>query len=176
VATLVLTKAQRGLLKRPLGELISGTPSNCNLKLMEIVATEKPARLILVGDTVSRNAIQMEMKPDVIIIDNMEKRQKAVQFNYTAENIFRTQNASGTIESGAWKVIEEAVRRGNSVVNVDGEEDLLTLPAVLSSPDKSIVVYGQPGEGIVLVRVSAEKKKEVSRFIDRMQRKAELTS
>ncbi|MGA8903786.1 MAG: DUF359 domain-containing protein [Candidatus Bathyarchaeia archaeon] len=171
MATLVLTETQRGLLKRPLGELISGTPTECNSKLMEIVAKEKPVRLILVGDTISRNAIQTGMKADVIIIDRMEKRQQAVEFNYTADNIFRTQNSAGTIESGAWKVIEEAVRRGNSIVNVDGEEDLLALPAVLSSPEKSIVVYGQPGEGIVLVRVSAQSKKQVSKFVEQMQKR-----
>jgi len=166
-----LTKAQRGLLKRPLGELISGTPADCIRRLMEIVAEEKPARLILVGDTVARNVIQMEIKADVIIIDGMEKRQKAAEFNYTADNIFRTQNSPGTIESGAWRVIEEAVRRGNSVVKVDGEEDLLTLPAVLSAPERSIVIYGQPGEGLVIVRISAEKKKEVSRFMEQMKKR-----
>ena len=56
-------------------------------------------------------------------------------------------------------------------MNVDGEEDLLALPAVLSSPEKSIVVYGQPGEGIVLVRVSAQSKKQVSKFVEQMQKR-----
>jgi uncharacterized protein (UPF0218 family) len=170
VATLVLRKSQRNSLKRPLGELVSGTTSECNSKLVEIVAKEKPVRLILVGDTISRNAIEIGMKADVIVIDSMEKRQQAVPFNYIADNIFRTRNLAGTIESGAWKVIEEAVRRGNSIVNVDGEEDLLTLPAVLSSPENSIVVYGQPGKGIVVVRVSAERKRQVTKFIEQMEK------
>ena len=107
-----MTETQRGLLKRPLGELISGGPTECNSKLMEIVAKEKPLRLILVGDTISRNAIQIGMKPDVIIIDRMEKRQEAVQFNYTAENTFRTQNSAGTIESGRGKLSRKLYGEG----------------------------------------------------------------
>ena len=126
----------------------------------------------MVGDTVSRNAVEMQMKPDVIIVDNMEKRGRAVQFRYAAEHTFRTKNAAGTIEPEAWQIIDEAVRKGNSVVVVDGEEDLLTIPAILSSPDTSIVVYGQPGVGIVLVRVSPKKKEDTARLVEQMERKS----
>lgn len=167
-----MTDAQKRLLKQPLGELIAGTPADCNRVLNEIVTKEKPTRLILVGDTVSRNAIQMRMRPDVIIVDNLEKREKAVQFDYSAEHIFRTQNRAGTIESGTWQIIDEAVRQGNSVVLVDGEEDLLTLPAILSSPDKSLVVYGQPSVGIVIVRVTPEKKKDITKLVEQMEKKS----
>lgn len=139
--------------------------------LKEVVGKEKPPRLVLVGDAVSRNAVEFGIKPDVIIIDNMEKRQKAVQFAYTAEHVFLTANSPGTIEPGAWQVVEEAVRRGNSVVTVEGEEDLLTLAAVLSSPERSMIVYGQPDEGIVLVRVSVDKKKDVSKVVEQMEKK-----
>ena len=171
MATLVLTDAQRQLLKRPLGELITGTPPKCNRMLEEVVAKEKPVRLILVGDAVARNATQTGIKPDVIIIDHKEKRQKAAQFSYAAEHVFRTGNSPGTIESGAWQVAEEAIRRGNSVVIVDGEEDLLTLVAILSSPDGSMVVYGQPGEGIVLVRVSTDKKAKINEIMEGMEKR-----
>jgi uncharacterized protein (UPF0218 family) len=167
-----LTESQRALLKRPLGELISGSPTNCNRRLMEIVAKEKPVRLVLVGDTVSRNAVRMKMRPDVIVVDGMEKRQKASPFKYEAKNVFRTRNPAGTVDLQAWRVIEEAVRISSSVVIVDGEEDLLVLPALLTSPEESIVVYGQPGEGIVLVRVSAQKKEQMRRFVEQMPRRS----
>jgi hypothetical protein len=112
------------------------------------------------------------MRPDVIIVDNMEKRERATQFNYTAEHIFRTQNRAGTIESGAWQTIDKAMRKGNSLVMVDGEEDLLALPAILLSPDKSLVVYGQPSVGIVLVRVSPEKKKDITGLVEQMEKRS----
>ncbi len=167
-----MTEAQRGLLKKPLGELVKGTPAECSRRLKEVVAKEKPPRLVLVGDAVARNAFQTGMKPDVIVIDRMEKRGKAVEIGYTAENVYRAKNVAGTITSQAWQIVEEAVRKGDSIVNVEGEEDLLTLVAVFSSPEGSLVVYGQPDEGIVLVRVSATKKEEISKIIEQMDKRA----
>ena len=38
---------------------------------------------------------------------------------------------------------------------VEGEEDLATLPAILYAPPGSVVVYGQPDEGSVLVKVNS---------------------
>jgi uncharacterized protein (UPF0218 family) len=51
---------------------------------------------------------------------------------------------------------------------VDGEEDLATLPAILYAPLGSVVVYGQPNEGSVLVKVTPEKKRHVEEFMNRM--------
>lgn len=132
---------------------------------------EKPTLLILVGDTVARNAIQMGMKPDVVVIDNKEKRQNAAPFEFPAQHIFKTESAAGTIESQAWQAVAEAVGVGGSMVEVIGEEDLLALVAVLSAPDSSLVVYGQPDQGIVLVRVSVDKKKEIDRIIEQMEKR-----
>lgn len=144
----------------------------CSRKLKEVLEKEKPPRLILVGDSVSRNAFQNGIKPDVIVIDHREKRERASEFEYPAENVFRAENAASTINAKAWGVVEEAVGRGDSIITVEGEEDLLTLVAILSSPEQSIVAYGQPDEGIVLVRVSAEKKKEISDIVEQMDKMA----
>ncbi len=53
---------------------------------------------------------------------------------------------------------------------MDGEEDLLTLVAILVAPAGSIVAYGQPEIGIVLVRISEDKKDEIQALIDRMKK------
>jgi uncharacterized protein (UPF0218 family) len=37
------------------------------------------------------------------------------------------------------------------VLHVEGEEDLAAVPAVIVAPAGASVVYGQPGEGMVLV-------------------------
>jgi len=44
---------------------------------------------------------------------------------------------------------------------IDGEEDLLVLPVVQYAPIGSVVYYGQPGEGLVKVVVTKEKKRQV---------------
>ncbi|HMK82220.1 MAG TPA: DUF359 domain-containing protein, partial [Candidatus Bathyarchaeia archaeon] len=51
---------------------------------------------------------------------------------------------------------------------VDGEEDLLVLVVIAVAPVGSLVVYGQPNEGIVLVNVTLAKKKEVVDLLGRM--------
>jgi uncharacterized protein (UPF0218 family) len=52
---------------------------------------------------------------------------------------------------------------------VKGEEDLLTLIAVLYAPENAFVVYGQPYSGIVVVKVSSERKTRVLEFLNAMK-------
>ncbi len=52
---------------------------------------------------------------------------------------------------------------------VDGEEDLLTLVAVLCAPENSLVVYGQPHEGIVVVKVTEKTKRKIRRIVEAME-------
>jgi len=46
---------------------------------------------------------------------------------------------------------------------------LLTLAAVLYAPENSFVVYGQPLEGIVVVKVTEQKKKEITEVLKAME-------
>jgi hypothetical protein len=170
VTTYVLPSNLRAVLSRPLGDLVSGTEAECNRVLKEVIAKEHPVKLILVGDTISRNAVQAGIKADVIIIDRLEKRTKARKWVFKPKRAVRTTNLAGRIEAQARQAVEEAVHGEADLIEVEGEEDLLALVAVLSAPDGSLVVYGQPGEGIVLVRVSQTKKAEEQKILDQMER------
>ena len=166
--TLLLTSQLRQRLKNPLGELIRGTTSVCNHSLTSVIQKESPTKVVLVGDGVSRNAIQSGIRPDIIIVDNKEMRRDVEPFVFNGRRRFRLANAQGSISSASWDIIHEAIGIGNSVVVVEGEEDLLTLVAITESPLGSLVVYGQPNVGIVLVRVSPEKKQEITQLIKLM--------
>jgi hypothetical protein len=126
---------------------------------------------VLVGDTVARESVQAGIKPDIVIIDNREMRGEAFHFAHEQKHIFRTINPAGMIDTDAWKTVEEAVRMGDSLVVVEGEEDLLTLVAILASPLRSLVVYGQPKQGIVMVQVLAETKREIRGIVEQMERR-----
>jgi len=52
---------------------------------------------------------------------------------------------------------------------VDGEEDLFTLAAVLLASEDTMVIYGQPHEGIVAVTVNLQTKKKAQLIVDAMQ-------
>ena len=53
---------------------------------------------------------------------------------------------------------------------VDGEEDLLTIVAVLLAPYGSMVMYGQPKQGVVVLEVKEEVKKRFREIIGRMKK------
>jgi len=66
--------------------------------------------------------------------------------------------------------IKEALQTNiHTHIIVEGEEDLLTLIAVLYAPEKSIIVYGQPRCGIVLVEANFDKKEQVKKLLKEMK-------
>ena len=52
---------------------------------------------------------------------------------------------------------------------VDGEEDLLALTAILCAPENSLVIYGQPHEGIVVINVTEKTREKTRRIVDTME-------
>lgn len=165
-----LTPELRQRLKMPLGVLIKGSFVEATKRFEELAEQEKPPLVISVGDTVSRNLVKSRMPPRLTVVDNKCMRRavrEPVQFK--TEKMISVRNPQATITTEAIAGIQEALKSHSNVrVVVDGEEDLLTLVAVMFAPEGSFVVYGQPYEGIVVVRVSAEKKEEVAEILKRM--------
>ena len=52
---------------------------------------------------------------------------------------------------------------------VAGEEDLLTIVAVLKACENSLVVYGQPQQGVVVVKVDATSKHKAGLIVEAME-------
>jgi len=175
VTSYVLTAKLRKTLSRPLGVLVPGDEEECNLILKQVIAKENPTKVILVGDTVSRNAAQNGIRADIMIIDNLEKRARAKPYAFEAKVKIKTTNHAGMIEVQARDAVEQAVLGRGDLIEVDGEEDLLAIVAVQTAPIGSLVVYGQPGKGIVLVRVSEAKKAEAQAIFDQMEKKGGIT-
>jgi hypothetical protein len=166
--TLLLTEHLRQQLKKPLGTLITGSIVVCNDYLKSRISDGKPTCVILVGDTVSRNAIEAGLEPDVIIVDKKEMRKESPPVLVGDRRQFKLYNAQGSIDATSWDVLDEAIKAGESAVIVDGEEDLLVLVVISLAPVGSLVVYGQPKEGIVLVTVTPEKKREIAEILSCM--------
>ena len=164
-----LTPELREKFKQPFGLLLRGTSTETMKKLNEIVNREKPSRVISVGDRVSRNLHQHGINPQLSITDNRSLRRRVQPATFQAEKIFRVRNPQGTLTKEAIVAVQEALLgEQHAHVIVDGEEDLLTLIAVLYAPDNALVVYGQPYEGVVIVKVTAEKRAEAKELLDLM--------
>ena len=78
----------------------------------------------------------------------------------------RCSNPPGTIQEEVWSIIEKAIKENKNVF-VDGEEDLLVIPAVLLAKDHSAVVYGFFNKGICLIEVSDKIKNTFKELLKR---------
>jgi uncharacterized protein (UPF0218 family) len=137
-------------------------------KLKVLVQQSKPSKVTTVGDVVSRETLAAGIKVSLRIVDQMTLRKRISPVEIKAERTYRVRNSAGVITREAWDAIKEALKDREAVIFVDGEEDLLAIPAVLESPDNALVVYGQPSEGIVVVTASPQTKTEVRKIMDRM--------
>jgi len=158
-------------LKKPVGLLIRGSFKETMRKLKRIVEEERPVKIIAVGDRVSLNLVKNGLFPHLLIVDNKIMRRRVSPILISVNRTFRVKNPPGTITTEALLTIEEALKQDyRTKIVVEGEEDLLTLAAVLYAPEKSFVVYGQPREGIVVVKVTKEKKAEAANFLKSMRK------
>ncbi len=149
---------QRQLLKRPLGRLIRGTPEEVMRELRAMVASHG-GPLVVVGDVVTSTISELAPDRAVYVTDGRTLREATSEVRPDVDVVVRCRNDPGTISREAFEVVEDAIRSGRRVhVVVEGEEDLLALAAVHLSPVGGIVVYGQPGEGVVVVEVDEEVK------------------
>lgn len=172
IGILILTPELRKELKKPLGLLIKGSFQQTTRKISELINKKKPVKMIAVGDRVSRNMLENGISLDVAIVDYKVMRKPISPWVFEADNVFRARNPAGTLTEEAWRAVKMAVNSpGRSKVIIEGEEDLVTLIAVLCAPDGSLVIYGQPKQGIVLLNVNKETKRRVRDIIERMEKK-----
>jgi uncharacterized protein (UPF0218 family) len=166
----VLTPELRIKLKKPIGMLIRGSFAETMKIFKDMTEKEKPAVIISVGDTVSKNLEKNHVFPQLSIVDNKVMRRNIQPIPLKAERTIHIKNPAGTITEEAIGAIQEALKNNCHVkIVADGEEDLLTLIAVLYSPENSFIIYGQPHEGIVVVKSTKEKKAEVALILGAME-------
>ncbi|MEM1562206.1 MAG: DUF359 domain-containing protein [Candidatus Bathyarchaeia archaeon] len=171
----MLTPELRDELKKPLGLLIRGKVGEVEEVINKIIEDTKPTKIITVGDVISKSLLKRGLRVDVLIIDNKSMRRPIEPINYGIGKILHLSNPAGTINGESWHVIREAVNSNGSVqVLVDGEEDLLAIVAVLLAPENSLVMYGQPGEGVVIINVNRESKEKMHKIINRMEYKRDM--
>jgi len=147
-------------LKKIWGIAIFGSRREVGRKYQKIIKGKNFKRIITVGDYCSPSLFS-----HVKIFDGKIERKKIKK---TPKFSFKVLNPPGTIQKSAWKVIGRAIRDKKNIF-VEGEEDLLVIPAVLLSPKNSAVVYGFPKKGVCLVEVSPKVKKEVKELLKKFK-------
>ena len=170
--SLKLPDDHREELKRPLGELYRGDGLEC----IEAMAQKlrRATKVLAVGDITAYYLLEGGIEPDLIIVDHKTKRKPAPDHvrDGISQPSYRTlevDNPPATLSNELIEMIRVALLGDERLkIVVNGEEDLATLPVILHAPLGSAVVYGQPGEGSVLVSVTIEKKDYIKELMDRM--------
>ena len=153
-----VTDALRRKLKRPLGDLIS--EAGLSKELVSRRLKGGGGLLVSVGDKTTERLIGYDLVPDVQIIDGVERRmpRDKPKFEGGADRILQARNPAGMITKEALEALSGALQRFEDNpkepvrVEIDGEEDLLVLPVVAFFPEGTRVAYGQPGEGMVIIK------------------------
>lgn len=152
-------------LKRPFGTLVP----DAEVTRQKVSSMVKDAnKVIAVGDATTERLAGYGIIPDVAVIDGKERRNARTAPNYPAKEM-RCKNPAGIISKGAIELLKGAIAEKKPVrVLVDGEEDMLALPLFVMAPIGSVVMYGQPLEGLVVVEITAAKRKQAKDLMDRI--------
>lgn len=126
--------------------------------------------IITVGDRTTEKMIEFDLVPSLQIIDNLEKRKKREPPKLERETELTIDNPPAEITSNSIDVIKKAFTMKTPIrLTVNGEEDLLVLPVCIHAPENAIVLYGQPNEGLVIVRVTPEIRNKAQSLLDLME-------
>ena len=155
----------RDQLKIPLGDLIK--EENVNKENILTKIGSEPI-VITVGDRTTENMINLGIMPQIQIVDGLEKRnQRLVPADDTINTKLSCKNPPGEITEESMQVIQKAFSCEPPVrIIVDGEEDLLVIPVCIYAPENSVVMYGQPNEGLVIVHITPEIQAKVQKILD----------
>ena len=155
----------RDSLKKPLGILIKDSDTTKENILKNI---PQNSFIISVGDATTEKLIRYGITPSLQIIDGLEKRFKRIIPSSTTTTTFSCHNPPAQITEESLDVIKKALQVPPARIIVIGEEDLLVLPVCVLTPENSVVLYGQPNEGLVFVRINSEIRNKAKSIIDSM--------
>ncbi len=165
-------------------------------KAIILIKKMKPTMVIAVGDIIAISLLKIGYTPDISIIDLRSRRKDMIHesmkifsrvnsspstrsahsgsSNTNSQKNFISSfiNEPGTINRKAVDAIvlglkENIQTETERLIIIKGEEDLLTLPAILLAPLGSVVCYGQWNLGVIVVTVTEEIKKNIEKICTR---------
>ncbi len=152
----------RARLKKPLGELVP---------FAEAAKRCRGRRVIAVGDEIVFNFLELGKIPFVSVFD-LKTLRKSVAPKIKGKilefypNPQRTEKPAGELSVEMFGIAKLFLEKGGALY-VEGEEDLFALPFALLVHEE-IVIYGQPGQGCVILEKGNFEKKELEKELKEM--------
>jgi uncharacterized protein (UPF0218 family) len=151
-----MTREAQERMEERIGLLITGEIPLPYHVLKKMLKDEK---VIAIGDVVAENLLKVGIEPAMMIVDGKSLREP---IDTTIECDITVKNPQSEITDE----LIEAIKKGYKKIFVEGEEDLASLPAILYADENSVIVYGQPSEGIMVIRPTEENKKKVKKTLE----------
>lgn len=165
---LVLPEDKRHYFKSPFGRL---SPS-----VRDVIPGLGNRIIYSVGDVVTYYLIQNGIIPDVAVIDGHTMREPCKFSPAVFSRRMHARNPPGTLTREMVQALHDAVNKEPPVlIIVEGEEDLAVIPLVICSPEGAVILYGQPGEGVVVCEVDWKARKKAKELLSYFRFKEENT-
>ena len=173
---IVLTPAVEAELKDPFGQLVPGPEDDPSVAMSQVLAQIEfeTGPLIAVGDVTVLALQELDHPADIALIDGRTKRQPwesadAIDAS-VYDKVLRCQSPAGSLTPSLLEACAQALTAwmddGSShLIEVDGEEDLAPLFLHPLAPMGAVVLYGQPGKGVVVRRTNEDAKQRCRRLL-----------
>ncbi|MEA3293422.1 MAG: DUF359 domain-containing protein [Euryarchaeota archaeon] len=168
-----LPDTMRSEMRRQFGILYPGDGKKTIKNILHDIGS--PANIITIGDISTFNVLQCSTIPDISIIDEKTHRKPADSniikgIRHFTFKMMYVNNPSGCVTSELVQAISQAISINEPVqIMVNGEEDLAALPAIVLAPVSSVVIYGLPDEGAIVVTVTHDIKDMICDMMERMK-------
>ena len=166
-SSLHLSENLREQFKKPLGTLIQDADPEKD-KIIKKIYSE--SSVITVGDRTTETLLNLGLIPQIQVVDGLEKRKPhEIPVIVTLNTELTCENPSAEITDESVSTIKKAFSSEPPVrIIVNGEEDLLVLPICIHAPDNSIIMYGQPNEGLVIIQITPDIRAKIQKLLDLM--------
>lgn len=164
----IITKELRRLLKKPIGLLV---PSD---KVTAFLKEQAHRTIISVGDSTSLKLLASKIQPSIMVFDLKIRRRpvsKKEEKILLAGPRIDCVNPAGMITSSLEKAVALALKKGQARIFVIGEEDLAVIPLMMLSPDGLLILYGQPGKGLVAIETDGMARQVAKAIYERFEQK-----
>jgi uncharacterized protein (UPF0218 family) len=159
----------RNILNQPIGKLLSGDALFKELR--------QCPHMVSIGDQVTYTLLHHNLLPRIAIVDFIIKRseypeemRKTIQS--FGSRVIQVSNPPGCITKELMDALREAFAQELSSlslrIEVDGEEDLASLAAILLAPNDVTIIYGLPDKGVIVVPATEDNKERVRAVLAKM--------
>jgi uncharacterized protein (UPF0218 family) len=159
---LALPEGKRERLAAPFGDVFEASDLPKRLPPHAVCA--------VVGDVAAGGALRAGVEPRFIVVDYKTKRGPVAQDDAVRAFGARVEKVpcpAAHMTAALYNAVLRASRPGPTTrIEVDGEEDLAVMPAIMHLEPPASVIYGLPNRGATLVEVNGESRRVAREFLE----------